>query len=125
LYKLALAIGEAILFSYFEVTMTRSVVSDEKIKNLSREALMLHWHDLPREEAERLLELLPEALSRVFTNDVLKQLEQNSLLEECILQGSLGPLEVARTVLEKLADSGLVSPSSAEELLGSRTENTA
>lgn len=94
------------------------------MENLAREVLLLHWKDLSAEDAERLLSVLPAALERVFTNDVVRRLEQDSQLEQCILQGSLGPLHVARTVLEKLAHGGYVSPNAKETLLGGNTAQT-
>ena len=90
--------------------------------NLSKEVLLLHWKDLSPEDAERLLAVLPAALSRVFTKDVVNRLEQNCQLEQCILQGSLGPLNVARAVLEKLAQGGYVTSATTDALLnGSAT----
>jgi len=89
------------------------------MRNLSKEVLLLHWEDLPKADAERLISVLPQALSRVFTNEVVNALEQNCQLEECILQGSLGPLNVARTVLEKLVQGGYVQPHAPETLLQS------
>ena len=94
------------------------------MENLAREVLLLHWKDLSAEDAERLLSVLPAALERVFTNDVVRRLEQDSQLEQCILQGSLGPLHVARTVLEKLAHGGYVPPNAKETLLGGTTAQT-
>lgn len=85
--------------------MTKAGASCETPKttrNLSKEVLLLHWADLPTDHAERLLSALPEALSRVFTKEVVSRLEKESQLEECLLKGSLGPLCVARAVLEKL-----------------------
>lgn len=104
--------------------MTQAVAPDTPtmMRNLSKEVLLLHWKDLPAEDAERLLSVLPQALSRVFTNEVVSRLEQNCQLEECILQGSLGPLHVARTVLEKLAAGGFVQPNTPETVLQNCTQ---
>jgi len=101
--------------------MTKAVSTDTPtvMRNLSKEVLLLHWEDLSKEDAERLLSVLPQALSRVFTNEVVSRLEQNCQLEECILKGSLGPLNVARTVLEKLVQGGYVQPHAPDSILQS------